>query len=176
MERLNVLIALVSLGIGSTVLAVEPSADSMNQLATAKGCHLCHRAEPGTPDPKAMLPYAPSWKDIALRYKGQKGAEQQLTLTVLQGPGGPRRREPSLAREGEGCGDASQRARDRPEAGKAAGALDPLASPIEGPDCSGIDLSSPRRELSPRAQHATGDLGLVESSLAATSVGLRHSR
>jgi cytochrome c551/c552 len=61
----------------------------MNQLATAKGCHLCHRAEAGTPDTNAMLPYAPSWKDIALKYMGQKGAEQHLTLIVLQGSGGP---------------------------------------------------------------------------------------
>ena len=73
MERLNVLIALVSLGIGPCVLAAEPSPDAMNELATAKGCHLCHRAEPGKPEPKAMLPYAPSWKDIVLRYKGEKG-------------------------------------------------------------------------------------------------------
>ena len=89
MGRLSVLVALASLALGPCAMAAEPSHDAMNHLASAKGCYLCHRAEPATTDPHAMLPHAPSWKDIALRYKGQKGAEQRLTLIVLQGSGGP---------------------------------------------------------------------------------------
>jgi cytochrome c len=89
MDRLSVLVALASLALGPCAMAAEPSHDAMNHLASAKGCDLCHRAEPATPDPHAMLPHAPSWKDIALRYKGQKGAEQRLTLIVLRGSGDP---------------------------------------------------------------------------------------
>ena len=88
MGRLSVLVALVSLVIGPCAMAAEPSNDAMNRLASAKGCYLCHRAEAPAPDPHAMLPHAPSWKDIALKYKGQKGAEQRLTLIVLRGSGG----------------------------------------------------------------------------------------
>ena len=59
----------------------------MDPLASAKGCYLCHRPESGRPDPHAMLPFAPSWQDIALKYKGQKGAEQRLATIVLEGSG-----------------------------------------------------------------------------------------
>ena len=75
MDRLSALVVLVSLLIGPCAMAVEPSRDAMDHLASVKGCYLCHRAEPATTGPHAMLPHAPSWKDIALRYKGQKGAD-----------------------------------------------------------------------------------------------------
>jgi cytochrome c len=87
MDRLSVIVALVALSIGQWATAAEPARDPMDTLASAKGCYFCHRADSGTPAPDAMLPYAPSWTDIALRYKGQKGAEQMLTVIVLQGSG-----------------------------------------------------------------------------------------
>jgi cytochrome c len=89
MDRLSMFVALASLALGPCAMAAEPSNDAMNRLASDQGCYLCHRAEPAAPDPHAMLPHAPSWKDIALKYKGQKGAEQRLTLLVLRGSGGP---------------------------------------------------------------------------------------
>jgi len=67
------------------VSAAQPSSKEMNELATEKGCYLCHRAQPGKPGPNELLPSAPSWKEIAVRYKGQKGAEQRLTEVVLSG-------------------------------------------------------------------------------------------
>ena len=57
----------------------------MNELASAKGCDLCHRAEPAKRSPGGLLPYAPSWRDIALKYRRQKGAEDRLTQIVLEG-------------------------------------------------------------------------------------------
>ena len=59
----------------------------MNELASAKGCYLCHRAEPAKRNLDDLLPYAPSWRDIALRYRRQKGAEDRLTQIVLEGSG-----------------------------------------------------------------------------------------
>ncbi len=59
----------------------------MNELASAKGCDLCHRAEPAKRNAGGLLPYAPSWRDIALRYRRQKGAEDRLTQIVLEGSG-----------------------------------------------------------------------------------------
>ena len=59
----------------------------MYRLASANGCYLCHRADSGQPNARAMLPSAPSWKDIAVEYKGQKGAEERLTTIVLEGSG-----------------------------------------------------------------------------------------
>ena len=79
--------------LGAMLLAVmtEPSLaaatrmSEMNELATAKGCDLCHRAEPAKRNPGGLVPYAPSWRDIALRYRREKGAEDRLTQIVLEG-------------------------------------------------------------------------------------------
>jgi cytochrome c len=79
------LATLVSFWIGHSALAAESPGVAMNRLASAKGCYTCHRADPGEPAPNAILPVAPSWKDIALKYKGQKGAEHRLTQIVLEG-------------------------------------------------------------------------------------------
>lgn len=57
----------------------------MDELASAKGCYLCHRTEPRQRNLDDLLPYAPSWKDIALRYRGQKDGEDRLTQIVLAG-------------------------------------------------------------------------------------------
>jgi cytochrome c len=67
--------------------AAQPSPKAMDQLASDKGCYLCHRAQPGKPGPNEVLPFAPSWRDIARRYKGQKEAEDRLTEIVLAGSG-----------------------------------------------------------------------------------------
>jgi cytochrome c len=47
------------------------------QLATKAGCAVCHQAD------KAMV--GPSWKDIAVRYKGQPQAAAQLAERVRKG-------------------------------------------------------------------------------------------
>jgi cytochrome c551/c552 len=57
----------------------------MERLATDKGCYLCHRAEVPRAREGALLPYAPSWVEIARKYRGQNGAEDRLTAIVLGG-------------------------------------------------------------------------------------------
>ena len=61
-----------------------PSDDAMNHLAADSGCALCHAARlPRTGESAA--PPAPSWADIAERYRGQKGVEDKLVATVVHG-------------------------------------------------------------------------------------------
>jgi cytochrome c len=66
-------------------MAASPSSSEMDDLASAKGCYLCHRAVPAPRKADGVLPYAPSWQDIARRYKGDDGAQQRLTDIVLAG-------------------------------------------------------------------------------------------
>ena len=66
----------------------------MSGLASAKGCSLRHRGDSGQPNSSAMLPSAPSWKDIALKYKWQKGAEECLATIVLEGSGSDPEKQP----------------------------------------------------------------------------------
>lgn len=83
----SALAMLVALLIAQSAPAAQPSPGEMDELASAKGCYLCHRAEPVKRNPDDLLPYAPSWKDIALMYRGQKNAEDRLTEVVLGGSG-----------------------------------------------------------------------------------------
>lgn len=55
------------------------------KLATSAGCMACHNIEPGAKGPNGMAPIGPAWKDVAAKYKSVKGAQQQLTATVLSG-------------------------------------------------------------------------------------------
>ena len=89
MGRLSVFVALASLALGPCAMAAEPSPDAMNRLASAKGCYLCHRAEPATTGSAGNASARPVVEGHCPRYKGQKGAEQRLTLIILQGSGGP---------------------------------------------------------------------------------------
>ena len=58
---------------------------AMLQLATSSGCMACHHIEPGAKGPNGMAPIGPAWHDVAVKYKGQAGAQKQLTTTVLAG-------------------------------------------------------------------------------------------
>ena len=55
------------------------------KLATGSGCMTCHHIEPGAKGPNGMPPIGPAWKDVAAKYASVKGAQQQLTATVLAG-------------------------------------------------------------------------------------------
>lgn len=85
MNQLGVSILFGLLGSALSVSAAQPSSTEMNALASDKGCYLCHRAEP-TKQGEA-LPLAPSWRDIARKYAGQKDAENRLTEIVVAGSG-----------------------------------------------------------------------------------------
>jgi len=74
-------------------IAAQQSLAAMEQLATDKGCYLCHTTEPVKSGQESTLPFAPSWVDIAKRYQRQRDAEDRLTGIVLQGSGpGPKDR------------------------------------------------------------------------------------
>jgi cytochrome c len=55
----------------------------MERLAQAKGCNICHN--PGSQASNDKLPMGPVWKDIAKKYKGQKGATDRLTRIIVAG-------------------------------------------------------------------------------------------
>jgi cytochrome c551/c552 len=56
---------------------------SMRHMAREYGCSLCHRDAPA-PREAAGTPLAPSWREIAARYRG-RDAEAQLTRIVMEG-------------------------------------------------------------------------------------------
>ena len=59
--------------------------DAMLKLANNSGCMTCHHIESGAKGPDGMAPIGPAWREVALKYTGQAGAEAKLTQTVLAG-------------------------------------------------------------------------------------------
>ena len=68
---------------GAAVAA--PNDDAMLKLAATSGCMACHQVEPGGKGPNGLPPVGPAWRDVAVKYRGQAGAAEQLTTTVLRG-------------------------------------------------------------------------------------------
>lgn len=62
-----------------------PGDDDALRIANAHGCMACHQMEPGATGLNGAAPTAPAWRDVAARYKSVKGAQQQLTATVMTG-------------------------------------------------------------------------------------------
>ena len=80
------LCVLAGLAVASTAaFAADGKDDAMLQLASKSGCMTCHHIEPGAKGPDGLAPIGPAWKDVSAKYKGVKGAEEQLTRTVLNG-------------------------------------------------------------------------------------------
>jgi len=61
---------------------------NVRAVARERGCMLCHDLEPAQATAEQTLAAAPSFREIARRYEGDKNAAQRLTRTVLQGTGG----------------------------------------------------------------------------------------
>jgi cytochrome c len=59
--------------------------EAMTALAKNAGCLTCHHVEPGAKGPDGLPPIGPAWRDVAAKYKGVKGAQAQLTATVMKG-------------------------------------------------------------------------------------------
>ena len=57
----------------------------MNALANQSGCLTCHSVRGPGHAPAGMKVIAPNWTDVADRYRGQGGAQDALTTTVLHG-------------------------------------------------------------------------------------------
>jgi cytochrome c len=49
------------------------------------GCMACHHIDPGAKGPDGGAPIGPAWRDVSVKYQGQRGAEDRLTTTVLGG-------------------------------------------------------------------------------------------
>lgn len=79
------LIALSAALLAATAWAGPAEDQAALKLATGAGCMTCHNIEPGAKGPNGMAPIGPAWKDVAAKYKSVKGAQQQLTATVLAG-------------------------------------------------------------------------------------------
>ncbi|MGZ5041468.1 MAG: c-type cytochrome [Usitatibacter sp.] len=74
--------------LGAGLAARAPAADdaaAMRRLAAERGCGTCHQEQPAARGTDAIIPAAPSWHDIASRYRGRAGAEDDLTRIVVAG-------------------------------------------------------------------------------------------
>ena len=65
---------------GAQIDAVTPQ-----RLAADKGCLLCHGDKPVKADGNTVLANAPSWLEIAGKYRGRADAEEHLVGIVLGG-------------------------------------------------------------------------------------------
>jgi cytochrome c len=57
----------------------------MLQLARDKGCMLCHSIDPKPKRADGLPPIAPSWREVALKYRDDPVAHRKLTQTVITG-------------------------------------------------------------------------------------------
>ena len=72
--------------IGGAALAADAAKDEAAlKLAGNAGCLTCHQVEPGGKGPDGLAPIGPAWGEVAAKYKGQKGAADALTHTVMTG-------------------------------------------------------------------------------------------
>lgn len=68
--------------VGSLLSSLAMAADPMVQLAAEKGCFICHSV---APIERFKRPLAPSYQEIADRYRDQEGAFELLVNRVLHG-------------------------------------------------------------------------------------------
>jgi cytochrome c len=83
--RFLALAAALSMAAGPALAAPAPGDAEMLKLATASGCMTCHHVDPGAKGPDGLAPVGPAWRDVAARYRGVAGAQDQLTRTVMVG-------------------------------------------------------------------------------------------
>ena len=79
------LLALVALSVAEGRETKSAQAERMRLLAGERGCTVCHREAPTQRDADEALPLAPSWREIAARYRGHAGAEERLARAVSGG-------------------------------------------------------------------------------------------
>jgi cytochrome c551/c552 len=66
-------------------LADAPRDRYLEQLSADRGCPVCHAMRPPPAGTASILPVAPSWQDIARRYRATPGAEDRLVALVVTG-------------------------------------------------------------------------------------------
>jgi len=81
------ILSLTLIALAALPARAAPAADdaAMLKLATGSGCMTCHHIEPGATGPEGLAPIGPAWRDVAARYRGTAGAQDQLTRTVMTG-------------------------------------------------------------------------------------------
>ena len=65
--------------------AKSEEGDHLRHVAAERGCTVCHRESASPRGPEDSLPLAPSWREIAARYRGRADAEEALTRIVIEG-------------------------------------------------------------------------------------------
>jgi len=78
-------VLLLALAASPLASSAAPLDEAAARLAKERGCALCHAFEPVRPRADAVPPPAPSWRDIAGRYRGAPGAEDRLVAVVMRG-------------------------------------------------------------------------------------------
>ena len=80
------LVTLVTFSLGTAQAGPQAADDpAMLALASHSGCLTCHSVKaPQSPD-QGTKPIGPAWEDIAVKYRGQRGAAQRLLRTVMNG-------------------------------------------------------------------------------------------
>lgn len=81
--RQTLLAACAALPMAAAIAASDDAA--MLKLATGSGCMSCHHVERDGKGPDGLPPIGPAWRDVSIKYRGQTGAEERLTATVLAG-------------------------------------------------------------------------------------------
>lgn len=71
--------------LATSAFAAPGDDEAVLKLATNAGCMTCHHIEPGAKGPNGLPPIGPAWRDVSAKYKSVKGAQQQLTATVMAG-------------------------------------------------------------------------------------------
>jgi cytochrome c551/c552 len=81
LKRPRLLVALAYVALSSISIAPQASED-MVEKATSSGCFICHSV---APKPGVAKPLAPSYQDVAARYRGDSAAFGTLVERVLHG-------------------------------------------------------------------------------------------
>jgi len=80
-----ILAAAAGLALTATLARAGDNEAAMKALAAQSGCPSCHTVEPGGKGPEGLPPVGPAWRDVAAKYRGQAGAADALTHTVMTG-------------------------------------------------------------------------------------------
>ncbi len=86
MRILTSVLALLALTAAAAARATPAEyGEAMFRLASERGCLACHALQPGPRRADGLPPIAPSWVEVARRYRDDPGAHERLTRAVLGG-------------------------------------------------------------------------------------------
>lgn len=85
MTRFPLTAGAMALALAAATAQAATNDEAMRALAAHSGCMTCHHIDPGAKGPDGLPPIGPAWRDVSVKYTGQRGAEDMLTATVLGG-------------------------------------------------------------------------------------------